>query len=290
MINTLAGTFGRLYPLKSGCGSIANSKLFRWIDSLDTFDRLVSVKGGKAVVPSGDFVARALKYFGELDPKISWVVDRTLREGDTALDVGANLGSVTIHMASRVGESGRIEAFEPQPRLCELVRSSLKVNGYSQVVLNQTALGAKKSSMRLSVPFDNAGAATLNVRGNDEKESIDVPVDRLDNVVKSRRLKQIALVKIDVEGFESLVLEGASGLLASSPPHVILFEEHGNIHNQTPSSFQLLASYGYQIYALPKSIFKVWLEKVDFEKPPVANDYVAISPKAPQTIRDRLDI
>ena len=290
MLTPIVRAFCHLYPLKSGCGSIANSKLFRKLDNVGDPDIWVSIKGGKALVPANDFVARSLNFFGQLDPKISWVVNRTLSKGDTAIDVGANLGSVTLHMASRVGDGGRVIAFEPQPKLCEYLRATLNKNELPQVELMQMGLGAEKDTLQLTVPHDNAGAATLTASIKNAKERFDVPVDRMDTVAQTLGLGPIALVKIDVEGFESKVLQGAETLLSKAPQPVVLFEEHSAVKGKIPASFKLLLDLGYSLYGLPRSLLSVRLQKVEPGVSIDAHDYVAISDNASAATRKRLGI
>lgn len=93
----------KIYPLKSGLGTIANSKVFKRLDGNPMGD--IVAKSGRfdLVVPQDDYVGRSIKYFGDLDKKVTWVVCNVLEPGDTALDIGANLGLVSFQMLDRVG-------------------------------------------------------------------------------------------------------------------------------------------------------------------------------------------
>lgn len=128
MFVDLIGRASRLYPFYSGAGRFANSALFRSLDTSGGPDAIVQVEGGKALVPAGDHVGRAMRFVGDLDPKVSWVVDRCLRPGYVALDIGANLGLVSLRMAARVGSSGQVHAFEPQPRLISYLEKTQALN------------------------------------------------------------------------------------------------------------------------------------------------------------------
>ena len=99
MINSVIAIFSRLFPLKSGCGPFANSTLFRFLDPPGGKDSVVKLKGGRAVIPAGDYVGRAMRFAGDLDPKVSWVIERSLLPSwfIAGLEVDGELGG-------RVGE------------------------------------------------------------------------------------------------------------------------------------------------------------------------------------------
>jgi hypothetical protein len=78
IIAPVAERLGHLYPLKSGCGPIAKSAIFRWIESGSSEYTVARVTGGMALVPPKDYVARAMRFLGDLDPKVSWVVDASV--------------------------------------------------------------------------------------------------------------------------------------------------------------------------------------------------------------------
>ena len=162
LINWLAKKIGHLYPFALGCATFGNLKLFRFLDHFHGKDDWAEVVGGLASVPSGDLVARAMKYVGDLDRRVSWVVDQTLSKGDTSLDIGANLGLITLRMASLVGPTGHVHAFEPQSRIRAYLSRSIEHNRLRQVSLHPYALGKKAGSHILNVPTDNAGAASIS--------------------------------------------------------------------------------------------------------------------------------
>lgn len=278
---------GRLYPFKSGCGTFANAPIFRKLDVWHGEDDWATVFGGSAYVPSQDYVARAMKYVGDLDRKVSWVVDRCLNAGDTAVDVGANLGLVTLRMAAHVGPSGMVHAFEPQAWLRSYFRRTLTQNGLSQIILHDLALGATPGEMVLRVPPDNAGAASLV---SDHGVEQTVQVETLDRMISDFRRSRIALMKIDVEGFEANVLKGGQTLLRDFPPHVILLEEHRSTNPDLPESLRLLSTYGYKIFGLPKALLSVKLVPVEDMAGQSAHDFIAIAPDCPAAIRAKLHI
>ncbi|MGR3502981.1 FkbM family methyltransferase [Pseudaestuariivita sp.] len=285
LLNALAKQVGHSYPLKSGCGTLANTSLMRALDRRHGQDDWARVVGGPALVPSGDYVARAMKYVGDLDPKVSWVVDRVLRPGDLAIDIGANLGLVTLRMSERVGASGSVHAFEPQARLRSYVSRSLVETHRANVTLHGMALGPEPGKLLLTVPDDNAGAASL-LPGDGASE--EVPVETLDRMSTTFGPRSAAMMKIDVEGFETEVLKGGTRYLSERAPHVLLLEEHRPTAPALPESLQLLIDRGFTLYGLPKRLMRVALEPLARQAENTPHDYVALSARCPAEIKARL--
>ena len=87
-------------------------------------------------MPLDDFAGRAAYYVGDLDRKLTGIMRRIVRPGDRVLDIGANLGIVTLPMAMAVGERGAVHAFEPNPVMQEHLERSLRRNGLNNVRLH----------------------------------------------------------------------------------------------------------------------------------------------------------
>src|SRR5438067_1424811 len=114
----------RLYPLFSGCGALANLPLLRRLAPPAGTVTTDLRDGSRIRVRPGDYIGRAVFFFGDLDPKLRWVFSRVLRPGDAALDIGANCGVMSLFAARLVGPAGQVHAFEPQPDLAALLRES----------------------------------------------------------------------------------------------------------------------------------------------------------------------
>ena len=181
--------------------------------------------GNYVLAPLDDYMGRAIYYSGDLDRKITWVCSRLVRPGDTVLDIGANLGLVTLILSSLVGETGQVHAFEPIPALQENIVRSAEKNGVSNITVHRMALGNETRMQELSVPPGHAGRASfVSERQNAQDTKIAVPVERLSTVLARESIGAIRLIKIDVEGFEAEVLRGAIECFSKTPPDAIVFE------------------------------------------------------------------
>ena len=256
----------RRYPLYSGCGSLANSAMLRRLAGESHDSVWARVPGGEVLASLDDYVGRSAFYVGELDRKITWICGRIVRPGDVALDIGANIGMVTVWLSQLVGKQGRVHSFEPNPQLCERLNAAIARNGLSNVTLHPFALGPASSELTLSIPRDNAGAASLVRRADPSRSrSIAVPVRQLSDVADSEGIKAIRFVKIDVEGFEDQVLEGGRDLIERVRPESILFEMNAPAGRRVGDQpvMRLLKAYRYGFFAVPRRT--MWMRLVAFD-------------------------
>src|ERR1700758_5459758 len=121
----LVASVTRRYPLYSGCGTMANCRVVRTLAGRSTGPDWVRLRQGPYLrVMLGDYLSNAVYFSREWDRKISWVCERLLRPGDTALDIDANTGLFTCQMAALVGPTGNAPSFEPNPAAIDLLRQS----------------------------------------------------------------------------------------------------------------------------------------------------------------------
>lgn len=192
-------------------------------------------------VPSGECygVGHQLLSFGSFDkPEIDFVLDvlRNLRksrgDGVVALDCGANIGVHTLEMASEMSGWGEVLAFEAQERLYYALCGNITLNNLFNARACFGALSNKNSSMKIPVPdytrSSSFGSLELQKRPTteyigqsisySEKSCATVQALTLDSFAFPR----VDFVKIDVEGMEIEVLEGASALLDRYKPDLLI--------------------------------------------------------------------
>jgi len=240
------------------------------------------VRGGNFVAaPLGDYVGRAIFFTGELDRKISWICSRIIRAGDTVLDIGANLGSVTFLMSALVGKNGCVHAFEPNPRLQELIDLGVQRNGSTNIVLHRVALGAARSELELTIPADNAGCASLvPTRQRSGDTSVRVPVVSLSEELADAEIERVRLMKLDVEGYEPQVLHGAEAFLTNTPPDAILFELNDNARTLAEHpTIKMLRAFGYGFFSIPRCFIKMRLRSFNpehYDRASIGHDFLGV--------------
>lgn len=246
----LAAVFTRVYPFLSGCASLANHPLLRAFDGAPNVTVWAKVAGGAVLADLGDYVGRAAWYFGDLDRKISGLIDRYARPGDTVADIGANIGVTTLRMARAVGPRGRVVAFEPHPETAARLRAAVARSNAAQVEVCELALGDEAGTARLVRPPGNAGAAAI-ATGAEHGSALTVKMARLDDLAADWRA--LRLLKIDVEGAEAAVIDGGRETLARLRP-ILIFETN---RADSESLFQRLAALDYEIHGVTRSFFRL---------------------------------
>jgi len=250
----------RCYPLYSGAGTLANSKLVAALAGTSNENVWCPTGGGEVLAPLHDYIGRAAYYCGDLDPKISWVCKKLVQPGDTVCDIGANIGIVTLLLSRLVGNAGRVFAFEPNPTCYDALTAAVARNRMTNVLPQLVALGSQTEERDLSIPADNAGAASLRETAvRTAGKTTRVSVRTLDEFVQENGIESIQFMKLDVEGFESEVFRGSYGVLETLRPNAILFEM--NERSTDPliqhAVFSVLDRFEYAFLCLPKSILKV---------------------------------
>lgn len=180
--------------------------------------------------------------------------------GQTAIDVGANMGFLTTVLASIVGQEGRVISFEPSGPVYEKLLKTIAANGLHQVVPLNLGCGAASATARLDQVTGSSGSASIIGAGQDATE---IRVERLDDVPEVWATP-VSLLKIDTEGYEPEVLEGAQRLIAERKP-VIRLEMGGEYVDSTLRSIALLTDYGYDTQHI---------ESIDWSRVGNGSDYV----------------
>jgi FkbM family methyltransferase len=154
---------------------------------------------------------------------ITLVLARTVRPGWHCLDVGANHGYYTLVMADAAGPEGRVVPVEPTPRLAELLRQTLDVNGFPDVeVVAKAATDSDGQTLQLVIPARRSMNASLRAEVGDTDEAVSVESVTVDSI--TRDWPRVDLIKIDVEGAEEQVWRGLQRTIADNPRIVLLLE------------------------------------------------------------------
>lgn len=189
------------------------------------------------------YIGGSLAAYGEFCEIEIAILLQCLRPGDVAIDVGANIGVHTVAFAQAVGPRGRVFAFEPQRLVFQTLCANLAINGLTNVVAVPSGVAeAAGTALVPAIDYgraDNFGGISLEDSGP-RGEAIELC--RLDD---RRDIDRCRLIKIDVEGMESGVLEGARALIAMHRP--ILSVENDRVE-KSPALIRAIWDLGYDAY------------------------------------------
>jgi FkbM family methyltransferase len=204
----------------------------------------------------GNDLSRQIYIAGCIDPNEFAFLDRYLQPGMTFFDAGANEGVYTVFAAQRVGSGGTVWAFEPSRREFERLRSNLDLNGLDlpNVRLFPFALADRSGRTELTIAEDqHAGQNTLGKFAYETVAAVEkhmVDVRRLDDLVAEQPPARIDVVKLDVEGAELLVLQGAVSTLERYRPIVLFEVSEASLGHQDHRREELLAFLREEHYSL----------------------------------------
>ncbi|MBL1280179.1 MAG: FkbM family methyltransferase [Fluviicola sp.] len=177
------------------------------------------------------------------------VLREFLKPNDTFVDVGANIGFLSLAGAHSVGENGRIHCFEPVPSTFEILQKNKELNNFSQIELHEFALGERTEEATIYAEKENRGGASIvNQHSSD---GIIIQVKKLDDLALK---STVNVMKIDVEGFELDVLKGAKETIRKDRPKLIIeYSTERNNSGEKHELYQWLVELGiYRVFKLKK--------------------------------------
>lgn len=164
-------------------------------------------------------ITSAVIYYGLADHREMRFLLRYLRPGDEFVDVGANAGVYTLLALSVEGT--RALMLEPSSETHRRAAENLGLNGLgARATLLKTAAGKRTEQAQLTVGRDAMNSLAGEEAGPGETETVEV--DTLDNLVREHGYGSVALMKLDVEGWEMEALDGAAGLIGTQRPALIV--------------------------------------------------------------------
>lgn len=201
-----------------------------------------------------DVVPVTILRSGTWQPEVWQSLQSALGPGSVFFDVGAHIGYFTIKGAARVGDTGRVVAFEPNPETLKLLNDNVTANRAGNITVEPIACTDKEQTLTFyAAAVQNTGMSSLS-RKNAEVEGSAAPkayVVRgrpIDDVVRELNLDRVDAIKVDVEGAEVLVLRGTVETLKRFHPKLVIEEipdELANFQTSMDDLTSLLHKAGY---------------------------------------------
>ncbi len=212
--------------------------------------------------------ALALSLFADSDQRHEdeQFLQRILKPGQVYADIGANIGTLVLSAAAAVGPTGKVIGIEAHPVTFKHLQANVAINDFSNIVLINSAAGDREGSLF----FSNINSDDQNKVLTAEGIGIEIKVDTPDHLLAAE--PNIDLLKIDVEGYEKFVFQGA--ILTLKKTSIIYFEsweKHFShfgyktadiISILTDNNFSVYKPTGNQLLSLPASYQSVSCENL----------------------------
>ncbi|WP_287636472.1 MULTISPECIES: FkbM family methyltransferase [unclassified Microcystis] len=173
-----------------------------------------------------------------------------IRPDMTVIDVGANVGVYTFSAAQRVGETGKVIAIEPFKACVNCLQETSRINQLPWVKIYEAAASDHCGSAKLSL--HNASELNEVISDNspnyDLANTVTIQCLTLDSLIETENLTRVDWLKIDAEGHEIKVLQGAERLLTEFKPNII-YENIAGAHGSNGAIMEYIQAKGYQVYS-----------------------------------------
>ena len=222
------------------------------MDLLQTtgFNALKKAKHGYTLYNKNDrYIGKSIEIYGEFSELELSLFEQICKPNTIMIEVGANIGTHTMALSKLVGENGRVYAFEPQRIVFQTLCANMALNSITNVETFQVAVSDEEGTIMIP-DFDyakenNFGGIELDKFSQGRK----VPKVKLDDFLELDRLD---FMKIDVEGMEQGVIEGATCLIEKFKP--ILYVENDRVE-KSEALIACIKDLGYNIYAHNPRLF-----------------------------------
>ena len=200
--------------------------------------------------------ARLLRYGGDFEPRMVRLYETLVRPEDVVLDVGANIGCMSLVLAQL---AQKVYAFEPNPKSWQFWVENIKNSGRSNCLGFNFGLGAEAKSATISYDDGNRSGAFVADRVAATGESDTITVKRLDDVLSEKFIEKFDFIKMDVEGYEWSVLKGGVSSIQSCRPVIQL-----ELNSWCLNAFHRIALPDFLDFLLDVFPFVYAIEKMNY--------------------------
>lgn len=150
------------------------------------------------------------------------ILKKIIHDGDTVIDVGANIGVLTLFFRKLVGNKGMIYSFEPNPVAFSVLKKNINENNLANIQIEDKAVSNKNDK----VSFTIDSSITNSSISKNHKDGVLLDCVSMDEYFTENKMKKIDFVKIDTEGHDLTVLEGMTKIIQLNPELKIMVEYH----------------------------------------------------------------
>lgn len=201
--------------LRAYLNPLSSSKMWGRVFDLSKKE-CVELDGFFLHVMPNDYIGASIIKSRTYEPHVTALIHRELKQGQTFLDVGGNIGYFSMLASSIVGPTGKVIAFEPNPQNLQLIYESQIKNGFTNQAIYPYAASDQTGILRFTTVGSNGGVVTEHSR--DQKHYLLVQSVVIDDSMSDQ---PIDMVKIDIEAHEPFAIRGMEKLLKKHRPKII---------------------------------------------------------------------
>ena len=218
------------------------------------------------VADLGEHIARSLFFYGFYEQVETSALLHVIRPGQTIIDVGANFGYFTLLSAPRVGGSGRVIAFEPEPANAALLRENVALNAHTNITVEEMAVGRAAARVRFRTArpgeWNRGKTATVPAENVGNDGVINVPCVGLDAYCDEHGIRRVDILKMDVEGGEAEAVEGMRRGVQEGRYRRVFLEVHPpqlqQLGREPADILAVFLERGYTAWRLPNRVPGFW--------------------------------
>ncbi|OGU40308.1 MAG: hypothetical protein A2X61_10850 [Ignavibacteria bacterium GWB2_35_12] len=279
-LRTILKLILRLYPIERGKYTILTKYYFPKLTPPKGTRKISRLRNKiKMDLDLNEFLQSYLYLFGSYELPTIRFIKKTLKKGDIVIDIGANVGYLSLTFAQIIGDLGKVYGFEPEKRNFEIFNENIKLNGFKNIHPYKLAVSDNNKIIKLYLSKnENQGIHSTLLHTDTLSENFEeIEAIILDDFVIQNKIYKIDLVKIDVEGAEIDVVNGMKNILRDKKPVLILelVSELQKLKNMTTSDFKKMMhnEFNYSSYIINE---KGFLNKVSIDIEHISDNVVFI--------------
>lgn len=224
-----------------------------------SFRTVIDYDEGLINVDTSLLAEHKILFFNNCEATIARLAKHIVKPGDLCLDIGANIGAITLVMAFATGGEGKVIAIEPHPVMVDRLRANIELNRLDNVSIVAAALSDTAGKAVLYAAEEhhfNQGLSSLKPSPGVNRE---IPIEKITGRMLQERIgdQLCRFIKIDVEGHDFIVLRQLADIIAKHRPHVV-FEYHHKLwldnHCKVQQAVEFLRDLEYRIYFIKHDI------------------------------------
>jgi FkbM family methyltransferase len=175
-------------------------------------------------IPNDVGISSELILYAVHEPLTTRIISNEVKEGMVCFDIGSNIGYYALLESNLVKENGKIFAFEPSPVNFSAFLSNVELNECKNIMMFNFAMGKKNEELEFIISRESNWSKIRNENDliTSQTEVVNVPVKTLDSFCEENKIEKIDLVRLDVEGHERKIIEGALTTLRKFHPKLMV--------------------------------------------------------------------